>query len=302
MGHKDQVIEHLYAESSKRQAGDYRSVVHYLAVGHPSTGPHIIFVQVELHMKLTAGPRTATIQASANQQFNATQNYMDQIRTSSTVLNAAIRETRVMTLDPNDQLELHRLSGPTCAPEDALASLSDPQQDHNTGANSNYTMLRKENPPQQAGEIRRFYTVCGCMCHKTYRFATPLFLLNYLGAVFIAHSGLPVVARECGDVHCQHPAAPFGSLTWCLPSWLLNVVITCIITNSTRPQLILRLSKVVPAGDNIFQHVQDGSLSDLRMLFARKEASPYDITATRGQTALQVRKPDKLYGINHLCL
>jgi len=132
------------------------------------------------------------------------------------------------------------------------------------------------------------HTTCSCVCHRRYTWNTPQCLINFLGAVLIAHSGFSILPEVCDDPYCQRPAQPFGTLSLHFPSWLLNRVAMCVLTFSPSPELILRLPRVIRAGSAVFNYAEAGDVAELQKLFYSGKASVWDVTSTRRENALNV--------------
>jgi hypothetical protein len=130
--------------------------------------------------------------------------------------------------------------------------------------------------------------LCGCICHKTYRFTTPKSLYDYLGAVFVSHSGFPAMTRQCNDPYCQRPAEPSGNVTLHWHPWLSTTVLTFAFSHIPSPEMLLRMSNSIPRSAEVFKYAANGDILGLQSLFDLGKASPFDVCSVKGQSALRV--------------
>lgn len=130
--------------------------------------------------------------------------------------------------------------------------------------------------------------LCSCICHKVHHFNTPKILSDYLGAIFITHSGYPITRSKCTDDYCKPQAEPDGNLSLYYPAWISDRVVHFQLPHIFSPQRILRIGKVVAAGDDLFKFAATGDVGGLRSLFQQKRATPFDVSSKGGRSALRV--------------
>ena len=133
---------------------------------------------------------------------------------------------------------------------------------------------------------------CSCTCHVAQTYQTPHLVDAMIGSLTIGSVGLHLGHRACSEPTCRRQSVPMFKLLWYLPSWLCLRVVNLAVsfTQMTGPQIALSIPRVVPSDSKIFQYAVQGDLAGIQDLFAQGLASPYDVGAVNGRTALHVSR------------
>ena len=133
-------------------------------------------------------------------------------------------------------------------------------------------------------------TWCSCTCHRRTSLVTPRSIDSLVGFVAVGVSGSTILRRKCSERKCRR--APTTTLTFAyfFPSWyrlqafqaLLAFSASKGVTWSLRPQTI------VDGESDIFNFAVQGNIEGIRRLFVERRASPFDVSASNGRTALSV--------------
>ena len=132
---------------------------------------------------------------------------------------------------------------------------------------------------------------CCCSCHVWRWMRSPMSLKNALGLLILGYSGLPVSLQQCSVRSCRNRKREFaGHLVWYFPSWFANRVFQASFRMGTvsGPEFIFRLSHTVPASAACVAYSQASNIRGLKFLYKNGLASPYDVEASTGFTALHV--------------
>ncbi|KAK3299171.1 ankyrin repeat-containing domain protein [Chaetomium fimeti] len=131
---------------------------------------------------------------------------------------------------------------------------------------------------------------CKCACHKIQRSSTPSFLSGILGQLFVEHAGIPTLNTKCNTTGCINPQGSQLYAEYWLPSGALRsqIVRFCAAyhTNSG-PSFQLRTLRRVPDSAPAVSFAMNGNIQGLQDLFNRGEASPQDVSDTRGYSLLR---------------
>ena len=135
---------------------------------------------------------------------------------------------------------------------------------------------------------------CDCICHSRSLFTTPKILNRFLGQLFIGYAGLPIWIRKCNNATCTNQYARTMQVSYTFPGWLLmkTVDMAAAMTYNSEPSFGLKVRNRVPSGgateDNLFTLARNGRTGDIIELFKQRKASPNDLSAGAGQTAIHV--------------
>lgn len=132
---------------------------------------------------------------------------------------------------------------------------------------------------------------CSCVCHRVQYLQTPERFQLAIGNLFVGLSGFPVWRRLCNERRCRQQTIPCVRVTYHFPAWFLARAIQLILsfTYMNGPQLSLRMPRTVEGSSDIFSFAVQGNLEGVKSLFRCGMASPFDVAATNGRTALHVR-------------
>ena len=131
---------------------------------------------------------------------------------------------------------------------------------------------------------------CSCSCHQVNYLRTPQSADLALGSMFIGLAGFPVRRQRCSEKTCRKQSIPTLKVTYHFPLWLLARVVhfSLSLTYMNGPQISLHMPRVVESNAKIFSLAVQGDLINMKNLFREGLASPYDVAASNGRTALHV--------------
>ena len=131
---------------------------------------------------------------------------------------------------------------------------------------------------------------CSCSCHQVNYARTPQIADLALGSMFIGLSGFPGRRQRCNEKRCRKQSIPTLKVTYYFPLWLLARVVhfSLSLTYMNGPQVSLHMPRVVKNNAEIFNLAIQGDLHNMKILFRDGLASPYDVAASNGRTALHV--------------
>ena len=138
---------------------------------------------------------------------------------------------------------------------------------------------------------------CSCACHAESRIRSPQLFDRILGSLFVGYSGLPVLSRKCDQQSCHLRAQPMSYVTYFFPRWFLARVVSFVLTTTplAGPVASLKVQRTVPGHADIFTYAKLGDVGKMKHLFENGLASPHDVHAESGVTALHVRaRPTQL--------
>lgn len=132
---------------------------------------------------------------------------------------------------------------------------------------------------------------CSCECHTATRIKTPTWMHKVIGLLFVRYYGVRYLGlRSCSEHSCRRKSVSQARITYYFPSWFLSRKIQFVANWKPLegPELLLRLPRVVGSSALIFWYAGSGDLAGMKGLFAQRLASPYDVSAATGSSALQV--------------
>jgi hypothetical protein len=131
---------------------------------------------------------------------------------------------------------------------------------------------------------------CSCICHRPQHFRTPPNGDRLLGSLFMSISGFSLGPGRCNQRNCHRQSIPTVNISYCFPHWLLARMIHFVMsfTYMNGPQVSLKMPRVVAGSSDIFSFAVQGNFDGIKSLFSRGLASPYDVAAPNGRTALHV--------------
>lgn len=141
---------------------------------------------------------------------------------------------------------------------------------------------------------------CSCSCHQVNYFRSPQGTESDFGSIFIGFSAFPLQRQRCTEKNCQKQSIPTLRVTYHFPQWLIARMISFALslTYMNGPQVSLHMPRVVNDNAAIFTLAVQGNLSGLKKLFKDGLASPYDVAANNGRTALHVGTPTSRSDLN----
>ena len=131
---------------------------------------------------------------------------------------------------------------------------------------------------------------CSCSCHQVNYLRTPQSADLALGSMFIGLSGFPVRRQRCSEKRCRKQSIPTLKVAYHFPLWLLARVVhfSLSLTYMDGPRVSLHVPRVVESNAKVFSLAVQGDLPNMKNLFRDGLASPYDVNASNGRTALHV--------------
>lgn len=131
---------------------------------------------------------------------------------------------------------------------------------------------------------------CTCVCHKE-RKSSGSFLNKVFGQVFVGYAGLPFISPKCDITDCEKAQVPFVSAEYWFPlgfCWSKIIQLQVIFQPSFGPRFNISTFRSVPDTAACVEFALHGNIDGLKCLFARGEASPWDVSITRGYTLARV--------------
>lgn len=131
---------------------------------------------------------------------------------------------------------------------------------------------------------------CPCSCHNSHRSATPSFLKQALGQLFIGYTGLPMLSNTCDSLACEKGQVASMSVEYWFPlgsCWSQIVRLQLAYQTNIGPSLQLSTLRCVPDSAQCVSFALDGNVDGLKSLFAQGLASPRDVSSTRGYSLLR---------------
>lgn len=130
---------------------------------------------------------------------------------------------------------------------------------------------------------------CGCSCHLRRRLSTPRILDDFLGTLFIAYTGFPILNQKCDYASCRRRKNSSTSMIYQFPRWLIIswvIELKAKVTTMYGPEVSLRFNRVVDARALIFHYAFKGDVGKIKNLFEQGNASPSDARFDSGWTPL----------------
>jgi hypothetical protein len=132
---------------------------------------------------------------------------------------------------------------------------------------------------------------CSCRCHTATQIKTPTWMYKAAGLLFIRFQGVPYLGRQsCNERSCQRNSSSRARITYYFPSWMMSRRI--LFVGNWRPlegpELLLKVPRVIGPSALVFWYAASGDLTGIKELFARRVASPDDVSAATGSSVLQV--------------
>lgn len=123
---------------------------------------------------------------------------------------------------------------------------------------------------------------CSCSCHMQKNSASPAFLNNLLGRLFVGYAGMPAMSPKCDNKECQGSHLGKISLEYWFPASVWSRILRMELSFHHRagPLLQLDMLRLIPDNSKCINFVVDGDNSSLKFLFDRGLASPRDVSST----------------------
>lgn len=133
---------------------------------------------------------------------------------------------------------------------------------------------------------------CACVCHSRSLHNSPKMFQNVLGSLFVGYAGLPMFVNDCTISECSNQYRRIFQVSYTFPSWFIakSVEFVAALTFRNEPSFGLKVRNRIGRSDtnDIFSLARQGDTSGIIELFRQRKASPNDVSAAAGQTALHV--------------
>lgn len=142
--------------------------------------------------------------------------------------------------------------------------------------------------------VAPFIVTCGpkciCACHREKKSATPAFLDQVVGRLFVGYSGIPAFSPRCTLDTCQKSRASQVSLEYWFPiGFWSSTIVRMQVGYQPNVGSLLQLDTLrrVPDTAQCVNFALNGDIEGLKYLFTHGLASPRDISTTRGYSVLR---------------
>ena len=159
------------------------------------------------------------------------------------------------------------------------------------------TMTRRyQNPPSATNQANlELYanmtkahckTWCSCSCHKknVIRLKQP-FHSDKGGYLTFSYRGLPWITAECDEKKtCSSRSLPYVATTIHFPTWFWRRYVSTSLTYNSLDgsKFILKTPRTVDWTRQLWVFAQEGNIGAVQDLFARRAASPLDVSPIGG--------------------
>jgi hypothetical protein len=127
---------------------------------------------------------------------------------------------------------------------------------------------------------------CFCSCHRPGSVRTPAIFKNVIGQLLVGYNAATIYPRSCNVSSCKNRREKSTfRIRYIFPYWLASRILIALISYSSRdgPELAeLALPRVRSYDDAVFIAAQNGDVTELRRLFSRGLASPFDSSEMGG--------------------
>lgn len=134
---------------------------------------------------------------------------------------------------------------------------------------------------------------CSCRCHQKLSCHSKAGVMSILGFLFMCLSVGRYAWQSCDEPLCFRRQELKMKVAFVFPPWLLAHAMCFMLTISSlgTPKFTPRWSATFSGDAKIFTCAIEGDLDGLRKLFEKRAASPHDVAASTGRTALHVSSP-----------
>lgn len=138
---------------------------------------------------------------------------------------------------------------------------------------------------------------CRCACHSRRNSASPAFMNNLLGRLFVSYSGLPAMTPSCDITECRGSKSSQLSLEYWFPTSLWSKMVRMQLSYHSveGPSIQLDMLRIIPDNAQCINFAINGNIKGLKHLFHEGSASPRDISTTRGYSLLRWALYSKQY-------
>ena len=141
---------------------------------------------------------------------------------------------------------------------------------------------------QQPARTKRCRVACSCICHKPVKINSSAMLSTVVGSLHVKYRELPALAPTCNERSCQRQMGGSASLTYKFPPWLLHRIASVTFSPNFGLHFVLRAPRIVADDAPILRYAAVGDIQGIQKLISDGLASPGDVGASYGMTALHV--------------
>ena len=131
----------------------------------------------------------------------------------------------------------------------------------------------------QQCEVTTSRQSCLCRCHWRRKWQSYQVLDKIVGTLFLGYSSAPNLTQGCDLPSCSRNQRSLSSVLYIFPSWFLQRAISIVLlyTHRDGPSMSLRTLRLRRLADPVFHFATVGEVTQIKALFDRGEASPFDI-------------------------
>lgn len=131
---------------------------------------------------------------------------------------------------------------------------------------------------------------CPCACHKQKKSSTPAIMDRVFGQLFVGYAGVPGLSPKCDEAACEMSQTAHVNMEYWFPLgffWSQIVRLQIGYQPHVGPQLQLSMLRRIPDSAQSVDFALGGNIDGLKDLFKRGQASPRDVSSTRGYSLLR---------------
>lgn len=129
---------------------------------------------------------------------------------------------------------------------------------------------------------------CSCVCHKPIKISSSSMVAGLLGMLHVKYRELPALAAMCNERSCHRQLVGSASLTYMFPPWLLHRMVSVTFSPRFGLHMVLRAPRIVADDAQILRYAAVGDIVGIQKLMSDGLASPGDVGASYGMTALHI--------------
>ncbi|OCL02949.1 ankyrin [Glonium stellatum] len=128
---------------------------------------------------------------------------------------------------------------------------------------------------------------CNCVCHRRGEFRSSGILERLCGSIFVGYVGLPYMS-SCNEWKCRRRSGPGIRITYYFPWWLCIKLgwLATLNMDLPSPECRLRMIRTVSKDAELFHLAGSGDITSIVEIFRQRKASPLDVSADDGRSAL----------------
>ena len=134
----------------------------------------------------------------------------------------------------------------------------------------------------------RCLPACSCVCHKPVKINSSALVSGIVGMLHVKYRELPALAAMCNERACRRQMNGYASLTYMFPPWLLHRMVSITFSPRIGLHMVLRAPRIVADDAQILRCATVGDIEGIKELISEGLASPGDVGASYGMTALHI--------------